>query len=119
MPTSLAILLGIVSALLILVILLQNRSTGLSATFGGAGSFQSTKRGAEKVLAQMTVVLAVLFLILAFIAPLWNPLVTYLRSKNPVVPAATPSAVVTIPPSSSQPVSSVPPRPVSVPSSSR
>ncbi len=53
----------VLSILLILAILTQQQGTGLSATFGGSGGgFHSSKRGAEKVLATATVVLAVLFL---------------------------------------------------------
>jgi preprotein translocase subunit SecG len=51
----------IVSFLLIVSILVQNRSSGLSSTFGGGGTIHVKKRGAEKVIFQATVVLAVLF----------------------------------------------------------
>lgn len=51
----------IISVLLSLAVLAQNRSAGLSATFGGGGGFHAGKRGADKVLSQATVVLAVLF----------------------------------------------------------
>lgn len=50
-----------ISILLILAILVQNRSSGLSSTFGGSDTFHVTKRGAEKVIYQATIVLAVLF----------------------------------------------------------
>lgn len=53
----------VISVLLILAILTQNRGTGLSATFGGSGGFFVEKRGAEKVLYRMTQVLTVLFVI--------------------------------------------------------
>lgn len=53
----------VVSILLILAILSQNRSAGLSATFGGSGGFFVEKRGAEKVLHKITQVLTVLFVI--------------------------------------------------------
>lgn len=53
---------AILSILLVLAILTQNRGTGLSATFGGGGGFHTSKRGAEKFLANATIVLAVLFL---------------------------------------------------------
>ncbi|MEK7673401.1 MAG: preprotein translocase subunit SecG [Patescibacteria group bacterium] len=52
----------ILSILLSLVILLQQRGTGLSATFGGSGTFYTSKRGIERFLGQATVVLMVLFL---------------------------------------------------------
>lgn len=54
----------IVSALLLmLAIVVQQKGTGLSATFGGTGGggFQVTKRGPEKFLHYFTVVLAVIF----------------------------------------------------------
>lgn len=51
----------IVSILLILLILAQERGTGLSLTFGGIGHVYHSKRGAEKVIAIATVVLAILF----------------------------------------------------------
>jgi preprotein translocase subunit SecG len=52
----------VVSILLILSILSQQRSSGLSATFGGGGSFYVSKRGAEKVLFNFTIILAILFI---------------------------------------------------------
>lgn len=51
----------VVSILLVLSILSQQRSSGLSATFGGSGSFYVSKRGAEKVLFNLTIILAILF----------------------------------------------------------
>ncbi|MBD3156317.1 preprotein translocase subunit SecG [Candidatus Peregrinibacteria bacterium] len=51
----------IISILLILSILSQQRSAGLSATFGGGGGFHVSKRGAEKILFRMTIVFALLF----------------------------------------------------------
>ncbi|MFA5829105.1 MAG: preprotein translocase subunit SecG [Candidatus Gracilibacteria bacterium] len=60
---------AVVSLLLILAILVQNRSSGLSATFGGSDTFHVTKRGAEKVIFQATIVLGVIFVLssLAFL----------------------------------------------------
>lgn len=52
---------AVVSVLLIAAILIQNRSSGLSSTFGGQGAISTTKRGAEKVVFRATIVLAVLF----------------------------------------------------------
>ncbi len=51
----------IISVLLSLSILLQQRGAGLGATFGGSGGFHTSKRGAEKVLSNAAVVLTVLF----------------------------------------------------------
>ncbi len=61
MKTFLEIFQIAVSILLILSILSQQRSAGLSATFGGSGGFHVSKRGAEKVLFNLTIIFAVLF----------------------------------------------------------
>ena len=39
-----------VAILLVIAILLQQRGSGLSATFGGEGNVYRTKRGLEKIL---------------------------------------------------------------------
>jgi len=51
----------VVSLLLILLILIQNKGTGLSEVFGGSGSFYTSKRGIEKYLFIATIVTAILF----------------------------------------------------------
>ena len=55
----------VISILLIIVVLVQNRSSGLSSTFGGEGmgNFYASKRGIEKILSRSTVILAILFLL--------------------------------------------------------
>jgi preprotein translocase subunit SecG len=55
----------IVAALLILVIIIQQKGTGLGSTFGGDLSFYRTKRGAEKLLFNATIGLATAFIILS------------------------------------------------------
>jgi len=50
------------SLLLIAAILLQQRGTGLSSTFGGGSMEYSTKRGAEKIIFWATIVFVILFL---------------------------------------------------------
>ena len=56
------VIVQVVSAILLsLTILLQQKGTGLSATFGGTGGFTTSKRGAEKVLFNATIILAVIF----------------------------------------------------------
>ncbi|MEK7072765.1 MAG: preprotein translocase subunit SecG [Patescibacteria group bacterium] len=58
----------IISAVaLIIVIVLQNRGTGLGAAFGGEGNVYRTRRSAEKVLFQLTIILAVIFFVTAFV----------------------------------------------------
>ncbi len=51
----------IISVLLIVLILLQEKSSGLSAVFGGEGGFYQTRRGLEKVIFIGTIVLAIAF----------------------------------------------------------
>lgn len=62
MKTTLIFVQVAISILLSLMILLQNKDGGLSATFGGGEGFASTKRGAEKVIYLSTIVLAAAFL---------------------------------------------------------
>ncbi len=51
-----------ISVLLIIAILLQSRGSGVSGIFGGGGEVYRTKRGVEKSLFILTIVLAALFL---------------------------------------------------------
>ncbi|MDP3986445.1 MAG: preprotein translocase subunit SecG [Candidatus Veblenbacteria bacterium] len=55
----------VVSALLVLFILLQQRGAGLGGIFGGEGNVYRTKRGLEKGLFVGTIVLSVIFFGLA------------------------------------------------------
>ena len=52
----------LVMVLLIIVVSLQNKSSGLSTVFGGAGNIVQTRRGFEKWLFYATIVLGVLFI---------------------------------------------------------
>jgi preprotein translocase subunit SecG len=55
----------LISIILVVVILLQTRGTDIGAALGGGGGGGSsfrTRRGLEKTLFQLTIVLAVLFL---------------------------------------------------------
>ncbi|MFH1598573.1 MAG: preprotein translocase subunit SecG [Patescibacteria group bacterium] len=54
----------IVSALLITMIVLQNKGASIGGLFGGGGegNVYRTKRGAEKILSISTVVLAIIFM---------------------------------------------------------
>ena len=56
---------------LTVVVLLQNRGTGLGSAFGGDGNVYRTKRGVEKVLFKATIVLAVVFLASSLIKVLY------------------------------------------------
>ena len=53
---------------LILAILLQVKGGGLGGIFGQADSVYRTKRGLEKTLFQLTITLAILFIIISAIS---------------------------------------------------
>lgn len=57
----------LVSGLLIAAILLQQRGSGLSSAFGGEGRIYYTKRGIERFLFIGTLILALVFIVLAAI----------------------------------------------------
>lgn len=57
----------ILGLLLILLIILQSKGTGLGTTFGGDMGFYGTKRGAEKLLFITTIIISTLFLITSLI----------------------------------------------------
>ena len=52
----------IISILLVVVILMQQKGSGLGSAFGGEGAVYRTKRGAEKLIFRLTIILAILFL---------------------------------------------------------
>ena len=58
----------VLSVSLILAILLQVRGGGLGGIFGQADTVFRTRRGVEKTLFQLTIVLVVLFIIISIIA---------------------------------------------------
>ena len=66
MIKNLQLLQIIIALLLMLVILLQGRGAGLSNIFGGASNVYRTKRGLEKKLFIITIILAVLFFLVSF-----------------------------------------------------
>lgn len=61
LPSVLNISQLILALLLIASILLQARGSGLGSAFGGEGNVYRTKRGAEKKLFQLTILLSILF----------------------------------------------------------
>ncbi|OHA06159.1 MAG: preprotein translocase subunit SecG [Candidatus Sungbacteria bacterium RIFCSPLOWO2_01_FULL_47_10] len=65
MNSILPIIQIVTSVLLVAAILLQQRGTGLSASFGGEGNVYRTKRGFEKILFYGTIVLGCLFFLSA------------------------------------------------------
>jgi preprotein translocase subunit SecG len=68
METYFSIAQIILSAALIGAILLQVRGGGLGGIFGQADTVYRTKRGVEKTLFQLTIVLVILFIIISIIA---------------------------------------------------
>lgn len=57
----LTIIQTILAVLLIAGVLIQQRGSGLSGTFGGEGSLYSTRRGAEKMIFIGTIIVVILF----------------------------------------------------------
>ena len=58
----------VVAVALTLVALLQVRGGGLGGIFGQADTVYRTKRGVEKTLFQLTIVLVVLFVVLSIVS---------------------------------------------------
>lgn len=57
----------VLGVLLVLLILLQQKGSGMGATFGGSSGFYRSKRGAEKLLFYATIVISVAFILFALI----------------------------------------------------
>lgn len=51
----------VLAVVLMGLILIQSKGSGLSGVFGGEGNVYSTRRGAEKVIFSATIVVAILF----------------------------------------------------------
>jgi preprotein translocase subunit SecG len=68
MQTYLNVAQIILSAALIVAVLFQVKGGGLGGIFGQADTVYRTKRGAEKTLFQLTIVLVVLFIIVSIVA---------------------------------------------------
>jgi preprotein translocase subunit SecG len=60
----------VISAILIVVILLQVKGSGFGAALGGmsGGSVFRTKRGLEKTLFQATIILTIVFIFISFLS---------------------------------------------------
>ena len=59
----------LISLLLIAVIVLQSKSSGLGSAFGASTSYH-TKRGVEKSLFYLTIVVSLIFIALAIVSSL-------------------------------------------------
>ncbi|MFC1987636.1 preprotein translocase subunit SecG [Chloroflexota bacterium] len=58
----------VLSVALIIAVLLQVRGGGLGGIFGQADTVFRTRRGVEKTLFQLTIILVVLFIIVAIVS---------------------------------------------------
>lgn len=58
----------VISILLIVVILLQQKGAGLGSAFGGSSNIYSTKRGIDKTLYRITIGLSILFLLISIVS---------------------------------------------------
>jgi len=68
METYLYIAQIVVAVALIIVALLQVKGGGLGGIFGQADTVYRTKRGVEKTLFQLTIVLVVIFIVLSIVS---------------------------------------------------
>lgn len=59
---TIRIIQAIIGIIIIVLILLQERSTGLSAIFGGEGGFYQARRGIEKFIFAGTIILGIVFI---------------------------------------------------------
>jgi preprotein translocase subunit SecG len=57
----------VLAVLMMVVILLQQKGSGMGAAFGGSSNVYNTKRGADKVLHNATIVMAVLFFLVSVV----------------------------------------------------
>jgi preprotein translocase subunit SecG len=67
MPPPLVLAQMILAIALITAILLQQRGTGLGGAFGGEVTAYRSRRGIERTLFRLTIVLAVLFVIFSLL----------------------------------------------------
>ncbi len=67
MKDTLLVIQVVLSILIVVSVILQNRAEGLGSMFGGGGEIFRTKRGLEKFLYYATIVLTILFASLSLI----------------------------------------------------
>lgn len=73
MDKYLSIALIIISTVLIGLVMLQTRGSGLGSIFGGDSGIYRTRRGMEKTLFNVTIVFSALFLIVSLLTVLVGP----------------------------------------------
>lgn len=59
--TTWLIIQSVLSVLIVILILLQPQGSGLGSSWGGGGETFHTKRGVEKVLFNLTIIIVILF----------------------------------------------------------
>lgn len=67
MKLGITLIQEILGLLLIVVILLQHKGSGIGSSFGGDSSLYRSKRGAEKIIFYATIGIASLFILSALI----------------------------------------------------
>jgi len=68
MKTFLPIIQIVISVILIVAVLIQQRGTALGSAFGGeSGGFYATRRGAQEKIFWITITLGALFIVLAIL----------------------------------------------------
>lgn len=67
MKAAISLIQIILGLLLIVVIIIQQKGSGLGTSFGGDMSFYRTKRGAEKLLFYATIGIAIAFVLSSLI----------------------------------------------------
>lgn len=67
MKLGITLIQEILGVLLIIVILLQHKGSGIGSSFGGDSSLYRSRRGAEKIIFYATIAIASLFILFALI----------------------------------------------------
>lgn len=68
MQTYVNVIQIIISVALIVIVMLQTKSGGLSGVFGGDSTIHKTRRGVEKTLHQATIGLALAFFVISILS---------------------------------------------------
>ncbi len=70
MKMALSVIQLVLAVLLIVVVLLQQKGTGIGSAFGGSNTVYTTRRGVDKVLFNATIAIATAFLAVSLAAVL-------------------------------------------------
>lgn len=62
----------VVSAMLIILIILQAKGVGLGRAWGGAGEFYKSRRGVEKIVFNLTILLVIIFLVTSILSLIYS-----------------------------------------------